>query len=678
MERRPHSLLLGVTGILALALAGCGDKSEDTAPASVADKVLTGGTIYTVDKARSTAEAVAISGDRIVFVGSDADAARWIGEATEVVDLQGRLVLPGLHDVHIHPTGIIEFDRCDLENEARSLRRISETVKACIEQYQPAENEWLMVELWNFAEGNQPDPEHPTIRAALDAASLTVGIYLKGSDGHHGGANSVVLAAAKDDGGTIVGFSRRTLATDFAHLRALVGVDATGEPDGYLTEDATSAVLSGGIDDILAGGNVIEEAYQVPKRLNSIGITSIQDAATGAIGFKLYDHLREQGLLSLRVSLAQFYDPEDYLNGDGTLDTATLLIKAMEVRDKYRMTPRISAEAVKIFADGVVEGNPYSDPPTLPNAAMLRPYKQPIFEFDDQAGGLSIKGYVDLDSDVCETERSRAGEDRSEQAIAEFRAANGFHPAQCAVSNGVLESPESAIRAFADSFHEAGFTLHIHAIGDRAVHVAVDAIAQARKAHGRKGLPHGLAHIQFVAPEDVTAIGEQGLYLAYTYAWAVTAPAYDLTVMPFIDQIADAGDLYKSDYYSYRSAYPAASTKNAGAILVAGSDAPVDTRDPRPFINMQQAITRAGKDGRPYNAAERINVRDIVEAYTINGAVAMRQADLTGSIEVGKKADLIVLDRNIIELAETGRATEIGATRVLRTYFDGELVHVAE
>jgi predicted amidohydrolase YtcJ len=111
-----------------------------------------------------------------------------------------------------------------------------------------------------------------------------------------------------------------------------------------------------------------------------------------------------------------------------------------------------------------------------------------------------------------------------------------------------------------------------------------------------------------------------------------------------------------------------------GGVLVAGSDAPVDTRDPRPFVNIQQAVTRETALGT-FNADQRIDIRSAIAAYTINGARLLGHDELLGSIEVGKKADLIAIDHNLIELAKQKRSNEIGKTRVALTIFDGKVIY---
>jgi predicted amidohydrolase YtcJ len=121
--------------------------------------------------------------------------------------------------------------------------------------------------------------------------------------------------------------------------------------------------------------------------------------------------------------------------------------------------------------------------------------------------------------------------------------------------------------------------------------------------------------------------------------------------------------------------YPVRSSLEAGAVLVAGSDAPVASRDPRPFLNMAMAVTRR-LPGKPVlSHAQTVSIREVLDAYTINGARMLGRDAEFGSISVGKSADFVVLDRDILALGDSGRAEEIRTTRVLETYFAGRRVY---
>ena len=113
----------------------------------------------------------------------------------------------------------------------------------------------------------------------------------------------------------------------------------------------------------------------------------------------------------------------------------------------------------------------------------------------------------------------------------------------------------------------------------------------------------------------------------------------------------------------------------AGAVLVAGSDAPVDSRDPRPFENMAAGIVKAAGSGDDFRASQRTSLTEMLAAYTINGARAVRQEAITGSIEAGKSADFIVLDRDLFALVKAGTPEQIAQTRVEQTVFMGETVY---
>ena len=261
-----------------------------------------------------------------------------------------------------------------------------------------------------------------------------------------------------------------------------------------------------------------------------------------------------------------------------------------------------------------------------------------------------------------------------------FVAAQGYWPAQCVVSYGQLQHDAEVIMDFGRRFHTAGFNLHIHAIGDRAVRVAVDSIEAARAADGNGQTRDGLAHVQLAHPDDVARIGRDHLFIAYTYAWANVDHDYDMTVIPFLQKVTgdDYAALHAPDSYYERNAYPVRATRDAGAILAAGSDAPVETRDPRPFHNISRALTRRIPGGEPLNASQAIGIEDALMAYTLNGARWLGIDRDAGTLEAGKSADFVILDRNPLTLAASGRAVDIEKTKVLETWFQGRPVYRAK
>jgi predicted amidohydrolase YtcJ len=574
--------------------------------------------------------------------------------------------------------GIVKLDTCDLSSHRKTLAQITEFVRACIQRYQVKDGEWLTVQQWDFANGNQPDAEHPTIRAALDLASKTIPLQLFGNDGHHSGFNSAALARAKNSQGQTVGFSASTLKSDFAQWTKLIGVDATGAPNGTVNEDARQTM--GAPFGFEAGFEILMKAPEkVMQVLNRDGITAIQDAAASPQRLVFYDTLYDQHELTTHVNLALLYQPEEFRSSDGQIDYGKVVAQAEAIRDKYAHNPLIKANAIKLFADGVLEGNPLAVPPTVPESPSIRPYLQPIFGRDEK-GNATLKGYVDTDSQLCQDVRAHAEAYSTEAEIRKFMDANGFHPAQCTASSGKLQHDRQVIMDYIKAMHLAGFTVHIHAIGDEAVRTALDSIEAARAANGVTTEPDTIAHAQLVSPEDVIRVAKDKIYIAYTYGWFDTEPDYDLSVIPFIDHVKDGSyeSLHNPANYYERQAYPALSTKKAGATLIAGSDAPVDDRDPRPFFNIALGVTRALPNLPPLGPQERLNVRDVLDAYTINGARALGRGAEMGSLEPGKSADFIVLDQDIFALADTGKPEQIRNTKVLQTWFMGREVYSAD
>ena len=642
--------------------------------ATTGDTVLLGGHIWT--GAGSEATAMVIREGRLTYVGDDATAKKYVDRTTRVLRLHGQFVMPGLVDAHMHPLDIVDLPFCDLDSRPTSLRELTQFVRACLKKYPVPVGGRLMVHQWNYVGGNQTDPQHPTLRAALDLASTDREIQLLGNDGHHGAFNSFALSHAQNAAGQVVGLSKRTLADDFAAYRTLVGVDEQGEPNGAVNEDARYTI---NLHSMMAVeyARVLAHPEWVAQRVNRAGLTAVTDAMADPATTEFWDKLSASGHMSMRANLAQFYDPERFRKAGGPVDYERMIAQATNIRAHFARNPLVRADTVKIFADGVLEGNPLAHPPTLPNGAVLSTLLQP--RFSTEGGQLRLAGYVDTASPTCVAERGRAMA-ASDDEVHEFIATHGFHPAQCVISSGQLQHDAEVIMEFGRRFHTAGFNLHIHAIGDRAVRTAVDSIEAARAADGNAQTRDGLAHVQLAHPDDVARIGRDHLYIAYTYGWANVEHDYDMTVIPFLQRVTgdDYAALHAPDSYYEKNAYPVRATRDAGAILAAGSDAPVETRDPHPFYNISRALTRRIPGGEPLNASQSIGIQDALTAYTLNGARWLGIDRDAGSLEAGKSADFVILDRDLLQLAAAGRAVDIEKTQVRSTWFQGRPVYQAK
>lgn len=237
------------------------------------------------------------------------------------------------------------------------------------------------------------------------------------------------------------------------------------------------------------------------------------------------------------------------------------------------------------------------------------------------------------------------------------------HGCPCASGNSGLSFVEpGALRSYVTELDAAGFQVHFHALGDRAVREALDAVEAARTANGPRDTRHHLAHLQVVHPEDVPRFRALGATANLQALWAAHEPQMDLLTLPFLTPERAARQ------------YPFADLLHSGATLAAGSDWPVS--DPDPFAALHVAVNRrlAGPDAdpRPFLPGQRIDLGAAVAAYTA-GSAYVNHLDDTGSIAPGNLADLVVLDRDPF----AGPPQDIAGTRVLQTFVGGERVHAA-
>jgi predicted amidohydrolase YtcJ len=560
--------------LAAAALAGCAREASekfDEQRSTVADLALRNGAIYTVDGARSWAETIAVDDGRIVYVGNDAGAKDYIGPQTKVVDLAGRMVVPGFQDAHIHPiSGGIEANGCDL-NKGTSVDEYVATIKKYADEH-PNEP-WIKGGGWAMSAFG---PGALARKELIDAVVPDRPVILWSRDGHTVWANSKALEAA--------GIKKDT--PDPADGR-IDRDPKTGEAVGSLQEGAGSLVADKAPPDTDATRDA-GLRYAV-KLLNSFGVTGVQDASVKEEDLKTYHRLDEAGELSLHVVGSIWWERDEGLEQ----------IESIKQLRAEHSNGRIDAGTVKIMQDGVMENY---------TAVVLEPYKL--------GGRKDVRGIPMVEPELLK------------QAVTKLDA--------------------------------EGFQVHFHAIGDGAVRQALDAVEAARSANGDLGHRHHISHVQLIHPDDQPRFRKLGVVANFQPLWAYADDYITELTLPFVSK----------ETASYM--YPIASMERSGAVVAFGSDWSVSSANP--FEEMETAITRmdalAGPT-TPWMPEERIGLPEALAAFTINAAYVNRDERNTGSLEVGKRANLAVLDRNLFEIPPT----EISDTKVLVTLFEGKAVH---
>ncbi|MFE7594527.1 amidohydrolase [Kitasatospora sp. NPDC057512] len=542
-----------------------------------ADLVFTHGPVHTGDAARTRASGLAVVGERIAAVGHD-EVRELIGPRTEVVDLTGRLLLPGFQDAHVHAVfGGAELASCDLTGTV-GVADYLERVRAYAEAH--PDQEWITGSGWSM---ESFDGGLPT-RQLLDSVVPDRPVYLTNRDHHGAWANTRALELA--------GLTADT--PDPADGR--IEREADGTPGGTLQEGATALVARllppSTAADRLAG------LLRAQRLLHSLGITGWQDALLGAFNGQpdpsdAYLAAARSGALTARVTGALWWDRDR-----GAEQIPDLVRRRGELAHG-----RFRAGSVKIMQDGIAENF---------TAAMTSPY---------------------LDGCGCATANS-----------------------------GLSFVDPEALRGYVTALDALDFQVHFHALGDRAVREALDAVEAARTANGRRGARHHLAHLQVVHPDDLPRFARLGAVANIQPLWAAHEPQMDELTIPFLGPERAAWQ------------YPFGALQRAGATLAAGSDWPVSSPDP--LAGLHVAVNRMepeATDGRVFLPEQRLDLGSAIAAYTA-GSAYLNGHDDAGVLAVGRLADLVVLDRDIL----TGPPEEIARARVERTYVGGELVHAAD
>jgi predicted amidohydrolase YtcJ len=548
---------------IVVLLFSCGSEKE------VADRVLKNAKIYTKDGHFD--QAIAIKDSKIIFTGTDAAAMAFVDEKTQVTDLGGRLVLPGFHDVHMHPLeaftdaiGNFFFTEgiTDPEQYLRELRANVPPINS---------NGWRM----GFGHSieilmkSKKDP-----RLLLDEISPDAPMYVWEYTSHSGWTNSAGLK--------LLGFNSKTPDPIGGHIMK----NTKGEPNGILLDNAgdialqTAIAINPTIEKMNYDGLVNTGLPLIAKN----GITSFCEARTywKQNFHKTWAAIKKNNLLTARVVLTPWVYPAD--SDESTIEN---LKKMYNKGDDMLRTTQF-----KMYSDGLIFNT---------TAALKEPYVKDMgFPFGHK--GLN---YID----------------------------------------------EKRMTHFITELEKIGYDAHVHAIGDRGISETLSAFEGARKTNGDIGARHRITHLETVDPIDFPRFKKSNVIADIQVVGEFTQPEYWHDNDSFIGKERSNVQI------------PLKSIFDTGARVTLSSD--YDVSALYPLVGLQNAVTR-----KPQALP---SVEEALKCYTINAAYVMRQEDKTGSLEVGKYADLIVMDRDIFTIP----VNTISKAKVELTLLGGKEVYVS-
>ncbi len=562
----------------ALMLASCDAGNTGGAASVAADYVFINGQVYTVNENQPRAEAVAVKGTDIVYVGDDQGAEKFIGDNTKVTDLESKTMLPGFIDTHHH--GIVVMATAAGLMMATPPDGVGDKAKML-----QAVAEWLAAHpdgpFFSFGgsfEGLVDITRHDIDRIVADQPFVMVS-----GTGHGGWANTRALegiGVVKGEPDPIDHYER----------------EADGTPTGYIGSSAAVFYIVGKLglfkpeyfaanaEGVLAGSS----ANGLTATLQAGYIQGTEDGV-----FPMIEQLEKAGKLPVRISSValQAQRPIHIEHGLANLD---------------KFVPRYNSElfrvdAMKIHGDG-------------------------------DTGGYTI-GMLEPFSDA--------------------ESYDAYDPSK----PGLISFPDTdqLVEFMIESLERGASHIHMHAIGDATLRQALDAFERVRAA-GYTDARLSTGHTNIIHPDDLPRFAELNVMADFHAQYAVPS---ELGYSRFGEErIRERG-------FRTRSLW------DSGGIVTIGSDFPAGEENP--FLSIAVIISRRepGKSEVLPPADEALSIEQAIQAYTLNGARLLGMEDIIGSIEVGKRADLIVVDRNILEATPE----EIVESKVLTTMMNGKVRH---
>jgi predicted amidohydrolase YtcJ len=543
-------------------------------PAPPADLVLTNGKIVTVDDAAPEAQALAVRGDRIVALGASADIKSYIGPATEIVDLQGQLAIPGFIEGHGHFTGV---GTAELQLKLMKTTSWDEIVSMVAAAVKTAKRgQWIYGRGWHqekWTSTPTPNVEGFPTRASLDAVSPDNPVLLTHASGHASFANSRALQLS--------GISRTTPNPAGGELLR----DATGAPTGLMRERASGLIRRGigeptpTAEESLARGRRILELAS--REALSKGITTFHDAGSSFADVDLMKAMVDEGKMGVRLWI---------MIRENNVALAQNLAK-------YRMVDygggHLTVRAIKHSIDGALGSR---------GAWLLEPYS-----------------------------------DKPD-------------------STGLNTTTPDVIAATAVLAVRHDYQMCVHAIGDRANRETLNIFEQAFKANpARRDLRWRVEHAQHLSLSDIPRFGQLGVIASMQGIHCTSDAPY----------VPERLGLKRAE----EGAYVWQKLMKSGASVINGTDAPVEDVDP--IASYYATVSRRTAGGAVFFPDQRMSRMEALKSYTLTAAFAGFDEGTRGSLTVGKYADVTVLSKDILTVAED----QIPTAQVSYTIVGGKIMY---
>lgn len=570
------------------------------------DLVLLNANVYTMDTKKTLCQAVAIKGKKIVYAGNNELAKTYISDDTKVIDLNGALVLPGFMDAHMHPTiGAPSYMYDIVLNGVVGFDNVMNTIREFVESH-PDDSCYGG---YGFIRTDY-DAVGPR-KEWLDKIVSDKPIVLYSDSGHSAWVNSKALEMA--------GITKDTVPP----VGAEISIDPeSGEPAGLVKGLEYIKIF----DPIKPQRTVekMKKAYEwLFQWFHKEGLTSVFDAEISLEDltfYTAYKELADSNALKCRVRGAWMITENVYADLENYLKKAKELSNALQ-------TPYFQMNAVKVFADGIIEEK---------TAYMLEPYSD---------------------------------------------ADNGWRGEPV-----WTEEQMKKIFLLADKY---GFQIHVHQIGDAAAKQVIDCLEYVQQVNGKRDSRHTIAHLECVTDEDIARMGKLGIEAVVSPEWTAVDQVY---VDFYRDVIGDRTDsIYKLRTY----------LKNGVHI---SSHCDFNVSDPEIDLRIYSGVTRTipektfidyygdggytrttdpnfvndGKTMGPFHIEEALTIEEVVTSCTSAPSYASFMEDITGTIEAGKFADLVVYEKNFMEYKTMEEMESLCGMKPKMTIFDGNIVYVSE